>query len=196
MLIRRVRRASLLALYGLFTALLPGTAHAIGLCEGGSTTYALVEIAPRAGLLAIAVESRTCSVKETGDSIAEDWRTERSVLVTDLALREQGLYAADSAKPSGAPSIDSAKPSGAPSNDSQAAPSDGDIKPAAAWQALRAQKGFQPIDQIAPSPRFAEIDAASFAVHGPKEGQDRDAWRKTYSDHFPVVTWLKLPLRR
>jgi len=49
----------------------------------------------------------------------------------------------------------------------------------------------EPIDQIAPSSRFQEIAAKTFAVHGPAAGVDRDAWRKTYSDHFPVTVDLE-----
>lgn len=49
----------------------------------------------------------------------------------------------------------------------------------------------EPIDQIAPSPRFGEVDAASFRVHGPLPTDDRAAWRKTYSDHFPVTVALR-----
>ncbi len=49
----------------------------------------------------------------------------------------------------------------------------------------------EPIDQIAPSPRFEEVDRTSYSVHGPLPDADRVAWRKTYSDHFPVTFDLR-----
>lgn len=48
----------------------------------------------------------------------------------------------------------------------------------------------EPIDQIAPSPRFLEIAPASFDAHSEPAQSDRESWRKTYSDHFPVTVTL------
>lgn len=48
----------------------------------------------------------------------------------------------------------------------------------------------EPIDQIAPSPRFLEVRAETFDAHGEAAQPDREAWRKTYSDHFPVTVTL------
>lgn len=48
----------------------------------------------------------------------------------------------------------------------------------------------EPIDQIAASPRFLEIVPHTFDAHGEASTKDRDAWRKTYSDHFPVTVDL------
>lgn len=45
----------------------------------------------------------------------------------------------------------------------------------------------EPIDQIAPSPRFVEVKADTFDAHGEAAQQDKEAWRKTNSDHFPVT---------
>jgi len=45
----------------------------------------------------------------------------------------------------------------------------------------------EPIDQIAPGPGFAELRRDSYRVHLPPEGADKLAWRKTYSDHYPVT---------
>lgn len=122
-----IRRLTLLARLGLgASSLLCAEAHAIGLCEGGSTDYKLIEIAPRAGLLALSVEQHTCAVVESENSVDEKWQTLKTILVTDLELKEQGSYATD--------------PKSAPS---------GDVKPAAAWQALRKDKGFRPIAEVA-----------------------------------------------
>ncbi len=49
----------------------------------------------------------------------------------------------------------------------------------------------QPIDQIVPSPRFLEIDPNSFDAHSEPAQQDREEWRKTYSDHYPVTVILR-----
>lgn len=48
----------------------------------------------------------------------------------------------------------------------------------------------EPIDQIAPSPRFLEVVPHTFDAHGEDSASDRDAWRKTFSDHFPVTVDL------
>jgi endonuclease/exonuclease/phosphatase family metal-dependent hydrolase len=45
----------------------------------------------------------------------------------------------------------------------------------------------EPIDQVAVAPGFDELRRDSFTVHGDFGGLDKDAWRKTYSDHFPVT---------
>lgn len=44
-----------------------------------------------------------------------------------------------------------------------------------------------PIDQIVVGRGLDEAKAATFTVHGDLGGLERDAWRKTYSDHFPVT---------
>jgi len=43
------------------------------------------------------------------------------------------------------------------------------------------------IDQIAVAPAFDELRATSFKVHDDFGGLDKMAWRKVYSDHFPVT---------
>jgi endonuclease/exonuclease/phosphatase family metal-dependent hydrolase len=48
----------------------------------------------------------------------------------------------------------------------------------------------EPIDQIAAGPGFAELRRDSYAVHGVPAGEDRLAWRKTYSDHYPVTVTI------
>jgi endonuclease/exonuclease/phosphatase family metal-dependent hydrolase len=48
----------------------------------------------------------------------------------------------------------------------------------------------QQIDQIVPLTTFAEIKAGTFEIHNREGLRDRDAWRKTYSDHFPVTVDL------
>jgi endonuclease/exonuclease/phosphatase family metal-dependent hydrolase len=48
-----------------------------------------------------------------------------------------------------------------------------------------------PIDQIAPSPRFLEVMPETFDAHGEAVGADKEAWRKTYSDHYPVTVCLQ-----
>jgi hypothetical protein len=47
-----------------------------------------------------------------------------------------------------------------------------------------------PIDQIAPSPQFAEVLPRSFDAHGEAAAADKVAWRTTYSDHYPVTVAL------
>lgn len=44
-----------------------------------------------------------------------------------------------------------------------------------------------PIDQIVVGPGFGELRADSFTVDNDFDGMPKDAWRKTYSDHFPVT---------
>ncbi len=48
----------------------------------------------------------------------------------------------------------------------------------------------EPIDQIAPSPRFLEVQANSFDSHSEAALPDKAAWRKTHSDHYPVTVSL------
>ena len=48
-----------------------------------------------------------------------------------------------------------------------------------------------PIDQIAPSPRFLEVLPETFDAHGEAAQPDKETWRKTYSDHYPVTVTLK-----
>jgi hypothetical protein len=48
-----------------------------------------------------------------------------------------------------------------------------------------------PIDQIAPSPRFLEVLPETFDAHGEAAQPDKETWRKTYSDHFPVTVTMK-----
>jgi endonuclease/exonuclease/phosphatase family metal-dependent hydrolase len=48
----------------------------------------------------------------------------------------------------------------------------------------------EPIDQVAVAPGFDELQSNSFAVHSDFGGLDKDAWRKTYSDHFPVTVTI------
>ncbi|MEO6596491.1 MAG: endonuclease/exonuclease/phosphatase family protein [Planctomycetota bacterium] len=43
------------------------------------------------------------------------------------------------------------------------------------------------IDQIAAAPGFTELQKDSMKVHNDFDGLDKNAWRKTYSDHFPVT---------
>lgn len=43
------------------------------------------------------------------------------------------------------------------------------------------------IDQVAVAPAFDELQTMSFRVHSDFGGLDKNAWRKTYSDHFPVT---------
>lgn len=45
----------------------------------------------------------------------------------------------------------------------------------------------EPIDQVAVARAFDELERASFTVHSDFGGLTKDAWRKTYSDHFPVT---------
>src|SRR5262245_37193771 len=48
----------------------------------------------------------------------------------------------------------------------------------------------EPIDQIVVAPAFDELNADSFTVHSDLGGLDRNAWRKIYSDHFPVTATI------
>ena len=48
----------------------------------------------------------------------------------------------------------------------------------------------EPIDQIVVAPAFDELNADSFTVHGDLGGLDKNAWRKIYSDHFPVTATI------
>lgn len=48
----------------------------------------------------------------------------------------------------------------------------------------------EPIDQVAVAPGFDELGRTSFTVHGGFDGMAKDAWRKTYSDHFPVTVTI------
>jgi endonuclease/exonuclease/phosphatase family metal-dependent hydrolase len=45
----------------------------------------------------------------------------------------------------------------------------------------------EPIDQVVVSNLFHEVRPQSLAVDNDCDGMARDAWRKTYSDHFPVT---------
>ncbi len=45
----------------------------------------------------------------------------------------------------------------------------------------------EPIDQIVVGPGFTELRADSLTVHGDFGDLSRDAWRRIYSDHFPVT---------
>jgi endonuclease/exonuclease/phosphatase family metal-dependent hydrolase len=47
-----------------------------------------------------------------------------------------------------------------------------------------------PIDQIVIAPGLTEVLEATFAVHADLGGLDKEAWRKTYSDHYPVTVDL------
>ncbi|MGE3175225.1 MAG: endonuclease/exonuclease/phosphatase family protein [Planctomycetota bacterium] len=49
----------------------------------------------------------------------------------------------------------------------------------------------EPIDQVAVAPAFTEVDPATFDAHGEAAAADPRAWRKTYSDHFPVTVTLR-----
>jgi len=46
------------------------------------------------------------------------------------------------------------------------------------------------IDHIVPLGTFEEIETRSFKIHNKEGMRDSDAWRKTYSDHFPVTAEL------
>jgi endonuclease/exonuclease/phosphatase family metal-dependent hydrolase len=48
----------------------------------------------------------------------------------------------------------------------------------------------EPIDQIVVAPAFDELNADSFTVHSDFGGLDKNAWRKIYSDHFPVTATI------
>jgi hypothetical protein len=43
------------------------------------------------------------------------------------------------------------------------------------------------IDHILPLPGFTEIEARSLSVHNDEGLRDREAWRRIYSDHFPLT---------
>lgn len=45
----------------------------------------------------------------------------------------------------------------------------------------------EPIDQIATGPGFAELQRTTYVVHDDLGGLTKEAWRKTYSDHYPVT---------
>lgn len=47
-----------------------------------------------------------------------------------------------------------------------------------------------PIDQLCAARDFRELQRNSLTVHGVKGKDERLAWRKTYSDHFPVTARL------
>ena len=46
------------------------------------------------------------------------------------------------------------------------------------------------IDHIVPLATFEEVDRRSFRIHNKEGLRDMDAWRQTYSDHFPVTVEL------
>lgn len=48
----------------------------------------------------------------------------------------------------------------------------------------------EPIDQIVVGPGFLELRADSLVVHGDFGDLSKDAWRKIYSDHFPVTATI------
>ena len=48
----------------------------------------------------------------------------------------------------------------------------------------------QQIDQIVPLTAFAEVKSGTFEIHNREGLRDRDAWRKRYSDHFPITVDL------
>lgn len=48
----------------------------------------------------------------------------------------------------------------------------------------------EPIDQVAVAPGFDELGRTSFTVHGGFDGMEKDAWRKIYSDHFPLTVTI------
>ncbi|MBM3962802.1 MAG: hypothetical protein FJ306_13005 [Planctomycetes bacterium] len=49
----------------------------------------------------------------------------------------------------------------------------------------------EPIDQVVVADACTEIQRGSLAVDGDFDGMDKDAWRKVYSDHFPVTVTLR-----
>jgi len=49
----------------------------------------------------------------------------------------------------------------------------------------------EPIDQVVVADACAEVQRGSLAVDGDFDGMDKDAWRKIYSDHFPVTVTLR-----
>ena len=48
----------------------------------------------------------------------------------------------------------------------------------------------EPIDHVVVAPAFDELNAESFTVHSDLGGLDKNAWRKIYSDHFPVTATI------
>lgn len=48
----------------------------------------------------------------------------------------------------------------------------------------------EPIDQVVVGQQFRELRPDSLAVDGDCDGMTKDAWRKTYSDHFPVTVTI------
>ena len=48
----------------------------------------------------------------------------------------------------------------------------------------------EPIDQVVVAPAFDELNADSFKVNSDLGDLDKDAWRKIYSDHFPVTVTI------
>jgi endonuclease/exonuclease/phosphatase family metal-dependent hydrolase len=48
-----------------------------------------------------------------------------------------------------------------------------------------------PIDQVVVTAACRELQRDSFAVDGDFDGMSKEAWRQTYSDHFPVVVKLR-----
>ncbi len=48
----------------------------------------------------------------------------------------------------------------------------------------------EPIDHVVAGTGFRELRADSLAVDGDFDGMERDAWRRIYSDHFPVTATI------
>ena len=48
----------------------------------------------------------------------------------------------------------------------------------------------EPIDHVVVAPDFDELNEASFTVHSDLGDLDKNAWRKIYSDHFPVTATI------
>lgn len=48
----------------------------------------------------------------------------------------------------------------------------------------------EPIDQVVVGQAFRELRPDSLTVDGDCDGMTKDAWRKTYSDHFPVTVTI------
>lgn len=49
----------------------------------------------------------------------------------------------------------------------------------------------EPIDQVVVADACEEVRRASLAVDNDFDGMDKNAWRQTYSDHFPVTVTLR-----
>lgn len=49
----------------------------------------------------------------------------------------------------------------------------------------------EPIDQVVVANACSEVQHDSLSVDGDFDGMDKDAWRKIYSDHFPVTVTLR-----